>query len=491
MALDQKHNRNAFLRAMGALLTTLTAGGCHRSARGGTSLPLLAGGSPPASSLLILTNPFDPVLARLPLSNGHVADMVGLRNANGIPTAVTQVSVRNDETREFDMYLDDAQRPKQLITADGTQFRYTWTSATIVAVTALSADGTVQVSTVADISAVPPSTAPKTVNRQSSPAAGLAPRGGRRISLSVGPHTASTAPIRKLRDIAGAQNVQVIVTKCGLPDTSTSDQVSVVAHDTLTGQLLGFFPAYPTANGHYVATIPTSTALSFNPGAACNALVTILGSACTITDNTPGGMEAICFAVGAALTAAVITVEAGLLILAACERFSPLWELYCAALNDAVTELAHDACSASVLNRTFTGTIMLRATVAALPDNATSLAQTAPGEGPYPTLSVEIGSDPVVRSLSLDPPAPHAQQGYVATADTFCLRAQTILTLSIVGTDGYRDSQTHAVTADQADATYTLNVPGAAVAGVHDTVTVTAQPPTGSTITLTASLVFT
>ena len=48
--------------------------------------------------------------------------------------------------------------------------------------------------------------------------------------------------------------------------------------------------------------------------------------------------------------------------------------------------------------------------------------------------------------------------------------------MSIVGTDGYTNSNTVTVSSTQSDAAYTLNVPGGA-AGVHDVVTVTIALP--------------
>jgi|GEM_PF-6543859 len=85
-----------------------------------------------------------------------------------------------------------------------------------------------------------------------------------------------------------------------------------------------------------------------------------------------------------------------------------------------------------------------------------------------------------IQSLTLTPPNPVANQGYVANFSVNCLSVAGYNAIaSVSGTDGYTDSATIPIAADSV---YQLNVPGAATAGIQDTVTVIITDSTGTTV---------
>jgi hypothetical protein len=103
---------------------------------------------------------------------------------------------------------------------------------------------------------------------------------------------------------------------------------------------------------------------------------------------------------------------------------------------------------------------------------------TAPIGGPYPTiLSIAFPGNVTIQSFTTDPVNPPAGVGYTATAVIKCAPANTVVNLSIVGTDGFTESVSCTVEGNSLCAMF---VPGAAP-GVVDTLT--AQIPGGPTAT--------
>jgi hypothetical protein len=98
--------------------------------------------------------------------------------------------------------------------------------------------------------------------------------------------------------------------------------------------------------------------------------------------------------------------------------------------------------------------------------------QVNPGD-PIPNFTVELGSmgQAKITSLTVDPSSPAADQSYVATAEIQCLAPDTPVTITVVGTDGYTDSNTQNLSNDSF---ITLTVPGGAQ-GVRDVVKVNVQ----------------
>jgi len=94
----------------------------------------------------------------------------------------------------------------------------------------------------------------------------------------------------------------------------------------------------------------------------------------------------------------------------------------------------------------------------------------------------------VVGELTISPPSPAQFESYVASAKVTCLPAGSMSVISVLGTDGYRDSRSYP--ASGAEQTVSLAVPGAE-SGVSDTIDLLVTPSLGGgPITKKASLVF-
>ncbi len=101
-------------------------------------------------------------------------------------------------------------------------------------------------------------------------------------------------------------------------------------------------------------------------------------------------------------------------------------------------------------------------------------------------ITLDMEGDPVIDAFTLNPSNPGQGVGYTATADFHCIPEGSTITLSIVGTDGYSNSITEAISESGSAVLY---VPGAA-SGVYDLCTAVINMPFGESITMQASLVF-
>jgi hypothetical protein len=462
-----------------------------------------------ASAFQIPVNAADPLLLRATASDGSLIDYFGTKDATGHPLSVNLIEIRpsssDSSVNPLRYLLDSTNRPVRMYNSDGTRFDLSWITTTHVALTVRTADGKTQVNTFIDLSLAPPAAgAPATVMPRpngatavASPAASsleshTVPRAGRHVTLKHIPPV-SAAALKAAAATAGGSNVDVEVDGCGGgPSTSAADVYVRVL--STGGVFLGEFPATTVGGGHYVATLPSGIALSVNVGEICDSLATVLDLTCQTLIEQPGAAAYLCVALAAAVASTGIGAPIAAGIAAACAALVAGLELYCLTLNASpvpgAPSLAEMICGSQALNRTFTSDVVLVPLVIALPADVVGSPIQAPGDGPFPNLLVDLGGNTTIRSLTLNPPNPAALESYVATADIFCLPAGTIVTMSIVGTDGYTDSSSTTIQTTEQDGTFMLFVPGAATPGIQDVDTATVVLPTGQTITLDASLVF-
>jgi hypothetical protein len=106
------------------------------------------------------------------------------------------------------------------------------------------------------------------------------------------------------------------------------------------------------------------------------------------------------------------------------------------------------------------------------------------------SVSATITDDSVkVGELLLSPSSPAAGQSYVASTDLQCIPFDSNVSIQVVGTDGYTDSNSKTYPQTIAADTISLQVPGGA-SGVRDTVTLQVNPRNSAPTTRTAYLVF-
>jgi hypothetical protein len=262
----------------------------------------------------------------------------------------------------------------------------------------------------------------------------------------------------------------------------------------VNGSFLLSVPAVRGADNVFRAMIPGNIAPTSNLQERCLDFEGVLSLPCVVLEGLGAAAAVfVCSAVSIAIDALTIPSGEAALLIAACHRMVPAMELYCATLGNSPApgspSFGQMLCEAAFENRDVPQEIRLTAQVRALPQSVSSSTVTVPAGGPFPLLTVDMGGQTAIRSLTLSPSNPGEGVDYVARAQIYCIPAGSMVAMSIVGTDGYDDEVTYPVTQTQVNASYDLMVPGAE-SGVRDQVTLRVSLPDGEVLTRTASLVF-
>lgn len=433
----------------------------------------------------VMTNAADPLLITAKKNNKTI-EVYGLRDELGIPTQLTDIIIKGQTTDKATHYKYNSQNQlSKIITLNKTQFLFEWISQTKAIVTVLANDGITQVNTEIDFSS---SNATLTSSTQVNKQNFVLKRDKKPLKLQYSNKSSSktASDNNSLNAFAAAESsVTINVTRCDTP----ADADVLLSARLVDGELVGTFPATRTSIGLYTASIPTDAALTVDVGDLCEKLEGVLGLACGFV-----GLPALCPALGIVLIVAKVPPTIIATIEAACAEAVFELEFYCATLGGDGTpgggeSIAAKICKDPGIDRTFTQDLVLTAYAIGLPNNIFGESQRVPGNGPFPNLSVDLGSTTKIESFQLIPSSPAEGQDYVASIDVFCVTQGSQATISIVGSDGYTDSISYSITSTQSQGNFSLTVPGAAT-GVQDVVTVEIQLADGTVLTRTASLVF-
>ncbi len=479
--------RREFLRltsgmAVGILGYSALVTSCDRSP---TAEEEEDGSGPGETPFVVMMNPTDPLLVRTTSSTGATVEYYGTREPSGVPSRVDQVVVtKGGESHRFELGANSL--PSRIHAASGVQFLLEWVSATKAVMTVISQNGSQQVNTEVNfattgkqVSAVP---------RVAHSFAGLAPRGSQPVRLRASSGLSLAAPAETAGQTSG---VTVNVMRCGTLDPGQGS-VNVLVFNT-TNQLITSIPAVRVSEGTYRATIPANVTPTYNPQEICNRLQGVLGTPCTVLDALgPGATAAVCQSLSVAIDLLTLPSGEAVPLIAACSAAVPAWETYCQTLNQSGAggpSVAKQLCKGTFENRAIKTDVLVRAQVIGLPTNSSSEpVRVAPG-APFPTLIVDMGGEPSIRSLALSPSNPGEGVTYVATANVFCVPKGSSVSMSVAGTDGYADSKTVTVSETQINGLYSLSVPGGK-AGVRDQVTLRVNLPSGQALSRVASVVF-
>jgi hypothetical protein len=427
------------------------------------------------SGFTVMSNGSDPLIVSYTKTSDESIDFYGTRDAKGIPLKINMVMVKkNSDTTIYK--LDDSGKPVDITAPNGTRFEFTWSTPQKAALTIISKDGLNQLNTNIDLSKKAP-TSLKGIKTNNT-------RPGNNAKILFTPYHNLQA---NAVNATGASNVTVNVTACGLP---TDGEVAVHLKSK-SGQQLGYFPAYQVSKGNYVAQVPTDKAPKINPAEICSTIASVLDVACIA--NESGLTTVLC----PTITIAVAATEVGALfaaeIYASCTAVTAGLEIYCNTLNASgapgAPSLVEMICESDILDRAITEDIYIYATVAGMPTNAYSQFKLVAAGSTFPNLDVALSSKTTIRKLTLSPASPAAYQGYTATSDIFCLQAGSVITMTVIGTDGYHDSETTTVTSTQQNGLFSLYVPGGA-SQVEDKITLTVRLLDGTTLTRNAQLIF-
>ena len=456
----------------------------------------------------IYTNPADSLLFSAETADGGYLEAYGYRDEDGIPLALTNVRYQTSEQLETGdstwLAFDPVGDLEQIVAEDGTTISFVWTSDTTAIVSAVSGDGSFQVETEVDLS---DSEAAYAAPAERQPAAGVAPRGGQHLALTVLDSSDKSATEQAYDDPAmefykheqtaseTSELVWVSVSRCDRPMNGAFVSVTL---DNPYQRLPATYTAFPAdSDGLYVATVPVRAASSAGQTAEdiCYSFEEIAGMGCNLATLTEGKETKICLGLSLAIDGVLGGPSGeGALILGACEGGFTALKGYCStlgasAVDGAPSVAAHYICGSvkEYVDRAeregwYDLALQAWANAEGLATAHSPIVTVSPA-GPFPDLTVEFSDESVVvHPVSLSPIDPAPGQCYTATVRVDCLPENSWIALSVAGSDGYTDS-TEVTIGD--GCTLQLVVPGAE-AGVRDLITVRV----GGVSRLSAAIVF-
>jgi hypothetical protein len=408
-------------------------------------------------------------------AENKVIDVYGTRDNSGKPIAVTDIVISSTTDTTYYKF-NEQKRLSAILAPNGTQFFFSWISQNKANLTVIGPDGISQLTTQIDFSSG---------SEQTDIVANVA-RPDVPLQLSFTPGQSQS---QGGGSAVTTQTGMVNVFQC----QSLSDAQTYVVAKTLSGSVLGNFPTKRVSKGVYSFDIPSNLAPSINPGEICGDIAGVLDIACIAMQN-PALPIIFCARLGSLVASSGFGTAFTGHVMVACGAAMAGLEFYCATLGQEVgaggPSLAETLCNSPFINRTFVEDIRVTPYVIALPGNVYGSSALVTPNGVIPQLTVNLNSQTTIRTLELIPPAPAAFQSYVAKVDVFCLLAGSLVTISVVGTDGYSNSVNYNITTTQGEGQFTLTVPGAAMAGIRDVVTLKITLPNGTVLTRTAALIF-
>jgi hypothetical protein len=464
-----------------ALLSVGPFGGCPPGSdeTGGTGMFTPAPDPPPNQNyglsdgeFILYSHPDDLRILGGLSEVGEGLTVYAEKDGNGLPTNLTALRYQMPDELGTDeatwVFFDDSGQLSKMLGVDGSTIEFDWMSATRVAVSAVSGDGSTQVNTTVhlpDSSSAKPKTATTARERAGTDVP---------ISRSLG---------AKRSAWAAKDTVIVYVERCGRPVDGAEVFVTFVSQDDAGDPSIisEQFPARPTrTTGEYEVRLPVREAFTdATDGEMCQAIADGLGNGCTFA-QIPGGQDLLCLELGTAVAAGTLHPPAGGGTFALCEATFKALTVYCGTLGASAgpgaPSLADAICDqvraneASGLVPSFSAVSTIRAEIQAfarLPGVplGTSQPLIVPATGPFPELSIDLEDTEVLDRFSIEPADPEPGEEYIATARLSCIPPGSVIRMSIARRIGgicyYADSTEITVRGDNPDPVIDMPVPGA------------------------------
>lgn len=420
---------------------------------------------------IVMTNTNDPLFLQYK-SKDTTVDIFGTRDELGNPSVITDYIIKIGKDTSYYKFEQDM-RISSFTAPNQTKFLFNWTGPNIAVVTVLAKDGTTQLTTQIDFN-----NPQQKINRNNQ----VLQRPSTPIQVDFTPK--SENPITTL----ATGNVNITVTQCSNP----TDVENYLIVKSVNGTIIGTFPSQRISKGVFGVSLPSNTAPTSNISQICNNLANTIGLGC-YASQLPS-FPLFCPALSAVIASTGIGASVAAPIFSACTYLVTGLEIYCKIFDfngvPGAPSLAEKLCSSTPLNRTLTGDILISAYAIGIPTNTYSIQQRVPGNGPYPTVNINLGSATKVRTFRMTPPTPIVGQSYDASIDVFCLKPGSTVKISVIGTDGYSNTITYPISTTLPDGVFTLTVPGAISPGIVDYVTFQITLPDGASLTRSAFLVF-
>ena len=436
------------------------------------------------------TNLSDPLLLSAVHQNGDSVAYYGTRNEQGIPEEVFGATIfQNGETVEIE--TGGLQSLPSRITADDATFMFDWETPTDVVISTIDNATGERTQIAFDLTDIPDEEYPPSAKIMQTV---QVPRGIYIRSESEEPcidsaemvHTSGGKAGDSSLSKADFESMLVKVERCGAPIKDARVQLSMQPNLDSGFQLVGV--PRNLGDGYYRFQVPRpkGSTVATSISNLCSGTVEVIGAGCPTADALAAGAPGICANI------AIRTGPAGPKVFAACNASIAAYVFFCKTLNYSPDEgtpagtpshLPNTSpikfvCSAiKELDRGFSST-NLRFKAKAIINSSLGLqvgedfSGIVPINSTYPDLGISFSGSPEATSFTASPGNPPAGVGYTASATLSCVVPGSQIQLSVVGSDGYTDSNT-CVSNEDAVQNCTLNVPGAGEGGVKDIITIT------------------
>ncbi|MDX2430945.1 MAG: hypothetical protein QNK35_08430 [Bacteroides sp.] len=447
-----------------------------------------------AEGSYIVTNSSDPEFVKLVTENGEVVNVFGKRDANGLPEVVQQINITNENGEIYSFYYDDNKKLTTVVADNGSVFNYEWISDDRVVLIIDCNDGVNQINTEINLNELETY---KSVEINAN--ATMRDAGDRCFDIEFTPIAHKELETRQLalKSLnAYGTTYDLYTTSCGAPIFQPPSRVYLKDQSGSVFLTEKELSAQSVSMGHYSIIVPSGSAPSIDPQAAVEKLTAILTPICDAAGLYGAVLSpAACAYIAAklALTGIGVTVAPGVGI--ACTGITSALAIYCKTLGASgppgLPSIMDKLNELKLLDYfKLTGNMRMYVEFPGLLNNTTKAFTIS--EGVSATLNVELSEngEPSIRSLSLNPSSPVADQDYTVSVSVFCVPVGSTVSISMVGTDGYAQYEDYTISDPMESAgIFKMTVLGAET-GVRDEITVEIRTSSGQTITRSASLIF-
>jgi hypothetical protein len=435
------------------------------------------------SSFTLYTGMSDPRLIRIKDEAMAKATFFGTKDEKGQPSELTAVFLKSkDGLKTTDVFYEDG-RIRSIYLDNGVQMIVNEYLGKSINITIIAANGNKRLTTELSDNGITEMLAHKSLA-----ASKVVPRAG--VTLQRVP-----TPTYSIASLNGTNNVKtknygiiVNVKKCGMP--SDVENVKVHLYKSVSGNAfqnnIEDMPARRIATGKYLA--------AFSNVYASDNSVTLV-SACKIFKDV---VELISRKANP-LEAAELIAKFSTLVTTNSDSVSP-------EIQDAINILSQRLDHLNTIIDTYTnpkstaykngcdfipekyqfnfGGIRIVAEAKEQGQGAVKYSHTAnetfSAENPQPEVDIDLGSEPTISPIQLAPRSPSINQSYIASVRLQCMSLESIISISVLGTDGYKGKYTEQIGPNSPNPfDISLKVPGAKTSGVRDVITVSVQTLSG------------
>ncbi len=445
------------------------------------------------------SNPYDQIIALIFSKDNDTIMVFGDKDENGVPVRINEMIIRqNDAEGRTTIMFDEEQRPVDLIAPNGVRMLLEWLDESSAALTLVEPSTGEQLNTVVYFDG---RNQTDRINYSTNTRKGSAV-----MKIDVSSNTNYSD--QQLCEKNGITGYVIGYTCHDMPDNNGPYYVRAFKKNLGDyygyGIPIGYFPCRHVSDNQFEYTIPENIfpTHEIDMQAVCEPIASFLSNICSVYLSYGGAGPIFTTTVCAAVTTVIATYASlgtGLIGAAAyteaCAAISAALSAYCSTFGyspgSGAPSLGEYLCGLIKPIRWTETSIRLVSYLNAWPhDVVGSSVIYEKGSGQPDYLYVASSGNPAITSFTLDPPAPAVEQSYIATAHIVCVPYGTNITMSIVGTDGYTNSETQYISQSVPYLDATLWVPGAHESGIYDVCTTTVVLPDGTTLTKTASLVF-